>query len=370
MKIGIMLRHMGQHGGGVLVYTHHLLQELLRLDQKNEYFLYYWGSDEAAPESSERVHCRNLRAPAVPVWDQWSMWRAAERDQLDLIFNPKYSLPLLASQKSVFVSHGMDWFVMPWGSKWADRMNHRYMIPRYAKKANHIIAVSDTTRNHLIEFLQLPAEKVTTVYLGVDDCFRQVASDARRNEIRDRYRLPDRYFLYCGQIYPPKNFGRLIEAYAKVGPELGIPLVVAGKHTWLCEEELKQIDRLGIADWVVRPGWIGRDALPTFYAMADALLMPSLYEACPLPIIEAMASGCAIVTANRHGTAELAGEAGCLVDPESVESIADGIRRVVDDHDDRHERIQAGLQRSAQFTWPRCAQKTLDVLERVLGSSA
>jgi glycosyltransferase involved in cell wall biosynthesis len=95
------------------------------------------------------------------------------------------------------------------------------------------------------------------------------------------------------------------------------------------------------------------------------LLLPSLTEACPSPILEAMSSSCPIVTANRHGTAELAGQAAVLVDPESVDSIAEGMRRVATDHDLCKRLIEAGRERVRAFSWKRCAQETVRVLERV-----
>ena len=235
-----------------------------------------------------------------------------KREDLDLIYNPKYSLPLTAKCKTVFTCRGLDWYVMPWGSKWIDRMNHKHLIPRYAKKADAIIAVSETTRQHVIKYLSVGEEKVHTVYHGIGETFGDPISQERLAEIKRTYSLPDRFFLYCGQIYPPKNFGRLLQAYTKVGPKLNISLVVAGQHTWLCENELALVDQLDLDQWIHRPGWIERDALPGFYALAEALVMPSLYEGFGNPILEAMACSCPIVTSNRYATAEVADNATIL----------------------------------------------------------
>jgi glycosyltransferase involved in cell wall biosynthesis len=291
--------------------------------------------------------------------------RAEKKEKLDLIFNPKYSVPLAARCRTVFVCHGLDWYVMPWGSKWADRLNHHYLFPMYAQKADAIIAVSNTARQHMIDYLGVEEDRVHTVYLGVDEAFGKPISPESLEQVKGTYGLPDRFFLYCGQIYPPKNFGRLIQAYAQVGPELGIPLVVAGSHTWLCENEIALIDQLKISQWVVRPGWVKHEALPAFYALAEALVLPSLYESFGLPLLEAMSSGCPIVTANRYGAAEVAGEAAMLVNPEDVESIADGMRRVVTDRGMRQQLIEAGRKRAKDFSWKDCARETMAVLEEV-----
>jgi glycosyltransferase involved in cell wall biosynthesis len=366
MRIGIMLRHLSQHGGGVLVYTQNLLHELLALETAHEFVLLY-RDERWLGTYCHHSHVREvtLKARSTFFWDQVAVQQATKREQLDLIFNPKYALPLMAKSRTVFVIHGLDWYVMPWGSRWRDRLNHRYLIPRYAHKADAIIAISDTVRQHVVKYLGVEENRVQTVYYGVDESFREVIPPERLEETRRAYRLPERFFLYCGQIYPPKNFGRLLQAYAMVGPRLGIALVVAGEHRWLCTDELKLIERLGLSPWVVRAGWIDRKTLPSFYALAEAVLLPSLYEGFGLPVVEGMASGTPVVTANRHAPRELAGDAAILVDPERVDSIADGIYRVATDDELRHQLIEAGRARACSFTWKRCAQDTLRVLESV-----
>jgi glycosyltransferase involved in cell wall biosynthesis len=204
----------------------------------------------------------------------------------------------------------------------------------------------------------------------VDDVFRRPLDEARLREIRAKYSLPDRFLLYAGAIYPPKNFARLVQAYARVGPERGIPLVVAGgENRFLSERELQEPEALGISEWVRRPGWLEQEELAGVYALAEALLLPSLFESCGLPILEAMAAGCPVVTADRYGTKELAEGAAVLVDPESVDSIAGGIRRVLDDTHLRARLIAAGRDRSRDFRWHRCASETLRVLEQVVPGS-
>jgi glycosyltransferase involved in cell wall biosynthesis len=367
VRIGVMLRHYDQHMGGVRVYTRRLLQALIELRTGHEFVFFYRnpalvGTHAADPQVQEVA----LRARSFLSWDQIAVPAAIRRHGIDLLFNPKYSIPLRASCPSVWVCHGLDWYVMPWASRFVDRLSHRFLVPRYASRAGAIIAVSEITRHHVMQYLPVPPERVVTVYSGVDDVFRRPLDQSRARQIRTKYSLPERFLLYAGAIYPPKNFTRLIRAYARVGPERGIPLVVAGgENRFLSEREVREPEELGIADWVRRPGWVEQEDLAALYALAAGLLLPSLFESCGLPVLEAMAAGCPVVTANRYGTKELAEGAAVLVDPESVESIAEGIRRVLDDDVLRAELIAAGLERSRNFTWQRCAKETLAVLERV-----
>ena len=367
MKIGIMLRHFQQHGGGVRVYTHNLMRELLALGSNHEFVLLYRDpaliGTYAGGLDAENVREVAIRAPSAFVWDQLAVRRAEKREKLDLIFNPKYSVPLNAECPCVFVCHGLDWYVMPWGSKWMDGMNHRHLMPRYARKARGIITVSDVTRDHVMKYLGVPRQRLHTVYHGVNEAFQRPVDPEQCARVRRQYHLPDRYFLYVGQVYPPKNVGRLLQAYARIGPARGVYLVMAGEHRWLSERELALVDKLNLRDWIIQTGWIESDTLPAFYHQAEALALPSLYESFGIPLIEAMSMGCPVVTANQFGTRELAEGVGILVDPEDVASIASGLEEVLDDPSRRQRMIEAGRRRAAGFSWRQCARQTLAVLE-------
>src|SRR5918992_2096106 len=346
-----MLRHYDQHGGGVKVYTQRLLRALLDLRSKNE-FVFLYRNPALVGSYGDELSVAEVALPArsVLTWDQVSVPAAVRRHGIDLLYNPKYSIPLTASCPSVWVCHGLDWYVMPWASRFVDRLSHRFLVPRYAARADAIIAVSEVTRQHVIQYLPVPPERVFTVYSGVDDVFRAPPQPDRLRAVRAKYALPERFLLYAGAIYPPKNFTRLVRAYASVGPARGIPLVVAGgENRFLSDHELKEPEALGIAEWVKWPGWVEQQDLAAFYALADALLLPSLFESCGLPVLEAMAAGCPVVTTDRYGTKELAEGAAILVDPESVDSIAVGIRRVVDDTHLRSALVAAGRERSHAF---------------------
>ena len=367
MRIGVMLRHYDQHGGGVKIYTQRLLRALFELRSGHEFVLLYRNPELVGTYGGEHgVEEVALPGRSLLSWDQLAVPKAVRRHGIDLLYNPKYSIPLSAPCPAVWVCHGLDWYVMPWASKRIDRLSHQFLVPRYASRADAIIAVSDITRQHVMQYLRVPPERVATVYSGVDDVFRSRPDEAHLQRVRDRYGLPPRFLLYAGAIYPPKNFTRLVRAYAQVGPERGIPLVVAGgENRFLSEREIEEPQVLGIGDWVRWPGWVEQDDLAAFYSLADALLLPSLFESCGLPVLEAMAAGTPVLTSDCFGTKELAEGAAVLVDPESVDSIAAGIRRVLEDSGTRDELIAAGQIRSREFTWSRCASQTLQVLEGV-----
>ena len=367
MRLGIMLRHFDQHDGGVKVYTRELLQSLLSINTCHEIVLLYRNPIRLGTYSHfDSVSEVLLEGGSIVYWDQMKVPKAVRQHGIDVIFNPKYSIPLRARCPTAWVCHGLDWYVMPQASRWIDRLNHHTLIPQYARRSDAVIAVSDTTREHLMKYLDVPASRIHTVYSGLSDNFRRMPEPDELAATRARHRLPERYLLYCGAVYPPKNFTRLIRAYAKVGPARGIPLVIAGgTNRFLSEKELLEPKRLGIESWVRWLGWLDNRELPAVYAQAEGLLLPSLYESVGMPVMEAMAMGCPALTSDRYGTREIAKDAALLVDPESVDDIARGIDRLLDDKALRGRLRTAGRLRAAQFTWERTAAQVLDVLESI-----
>jgi glycosyltransferase involved in cell wall biosynthesis len=365
MRLGIMLRHFDQHDGGVKVYTRELLNAIITANTRHEIVLLYrnrkrLGTYGIADCVSEVL----LEGGPIFYWDQVKVPRAVRSLGIDVLFNPKYSIPLNVRCSTAWVCHGLDWYVMPQASRWIDRLNHRLLIPQYAAKSDAIIAVSETTREHVMKYLDVPGERVHTVYSGLSYAFRQPQDREQLEATRRRFNLPPRFLLYCGAVYPPKNFTRLIRAYAKVGPARGVQLVIAGgSNRFLSAHELLEPQRQGISDWVHWIGWLDNADLPAVYRLAEGLLLPSLYESVGMPVMEAMACGCPTLTANRFGTLELAEGAAVLVDPDSVEDIAAGIVRLLEDQQLRAQLRAAGLKRAEHFTWQRTAAEVMDVLE-------
>lgn len=366
LRIGVMLRHWEQHGG-VTVYAQQLMKAMLQLASPHTFVLFYRDPARCGTFAGvSNVHEVVLPAKNILLWDQIAVRRAVEDYRIDVLFNPKYSIPLKAPCPTAWVCHGLDWYVMPEASPFRHRLAHRFLVPRYAKEASAVISVSKVTSGHLAQYLNVAGRRVHTIYPGVSPVFTRRFEHAELDAVRERLRLPSRYVVYSGAVYPPKNFRRLVQAYARVGPRLGVSLVIAGgENRYLSEDEVNEPERLGLGPWVRRLGWVDHESLPAIYAMADALMLPSTFESVGFPVLEAMAAGCPVLTSNRCGTKELADGAACLVDPDSVDSIASGLERLLTDANERSRLIAAGRERATQFSWDGAARKVLDVLEGI-----
>jgi glycosyltransferase involved in cell wall biosynthesis len=235
-----------------------------------------------------------------------------------------------------------------------------------ARVADAIIVPSRAVRNDAVRTLRVDAGKVYAVYEAAGARYRPLGRDASKAVAR-RYGVERPYVLSVGSLEPGKNRGRLIRAMRELrGEGVDLTLLVVGQKAWKYEEDFALARELGMDDRVIFAGYAEANDLPALYCAADAFAFPSLHEGFGLPVIEAMACGAPVVTSDVSATAEVAGDAALLVDPLSVASIRDGLRRVLTDVELRARLSAQGIARSAQFSWRRAADETHAVYERVM----
>ena len=359
MRIGIMLRHLEQRGG-IGTYTRNLLDHLLKLDDENDYLLMYSNPELIGKYASfPRVVEVAPRARFNILWDQKTVPALVKQHRLDLVFNPKLSVPFGSRCKKVFCMHGAEWFVFPQNYSWPFRAYHKLFAPLYSNSADAIVAVSKSAGEDIATALGLDKSKVRAIYHGVSPMFCPQQDTDRLEAVRKRFKLPERYILWVGQIYPMKNVGRLIRAFRWVRDQLDCKLVLTGRPHLKYKGELALIETCGLQHDVQFLGWVPDEDLPAIYKMATLFALPSLYEGFGIPLIEAMACGCPIVTSDRGAPAEVVGKAAILVNPEDTNSIAQGIYEGMTNVDRRQELVRAGLERVKAFTWEQCAAETL-----------
>jgi glycosyltransferase involved in cell wall biosynthesis len=180
--------------------------------------------------------------------------------------------------------------------------------------------------------------------------------------------LPEEFILHVGTLQPRKNLVRLIRAYRQM--QTDAPLALVGGRGWQYEAILTEIEKLGLTDKVIMPGYVPADELPLWYNAASVLAYPSLYEGFGLPVVEAMACGTPVVTSSVSSMPEAAGgDAGAalLVPPYETEALAEALSRVLTDGALRDELRTRGLRQSAGFSWQRTAAATVTAYQRALG---
>jgi glycosyltransferase involved in cell wall biosynthesis len=370
MRIGIMLRSIDEKGG-VGVYTRNIVKELLQLDKNNEYILFYSNPANLGLFSDHaKVREVWVRGSNKAAWDQISIPRACHMEKLDILFHPKFTVPLFAPCQVVMVVHGADWLIPEQAQfyPWWDVKYMRMMLPLYFRKSSTVISVSQETTDNFNRILKLPAGKIETIYFAPARHFKRITDLAILQQVKARYQLPDKFILTLTKRKGAgrKNLGQVFKAYACYHERTQTPhkLLVGGNDCHLFRDEYA-LPKEGYGKDILFPGWIDQTDLPAVFSLADLYLYPSNLEAFPIPLTEAMACGTPILTSNVNGLKEIAGDAALLIDPSDTEGIANGMARILSNSELRESLSRKGLERSSHFSWDLCARSTLALLEEV-----
>lgn len=365
-----MLRSMDEKGG-VGVYTRNIVKELLKLDQKNEYFLFYANPSNIGLFSNHKNVTEHwVRGSNKAIWDQLAIPKACRKEKIDILFHPKFTVPLFAPCKAVMVVHGADWLIPEQAQfyTWWDVQYMKIMLPLYFKKSSAVISVSQETTDNFNEILKLPEGKLQTIYFAPARHFKRVTDPKTLQSVREKYNLPEQFILTLTKRKGGgrKNLGQVFKAYERYHAQVDTPhkLVIGGKDCYLFREEYG-IPTDGYGKDILFPDWIDQADMPAVFSLASLYLYPSNLEAFPIPLTEAMACGTPILTSNVNGLKEIAGDAALLMDPSDTQSISRGMQKILTDEDLQSTLSAKGLERSSLFSWDVCARKTLELLEKV-----
>jgi glycosyltransferase involved in cell wall biosynthesis len=240
------------------------------------------------------------------------------------------------------------------------------------RSSTKIIAVSQATKDDLVRYCQVPAEKITVVYEAARAEFQPVSAELARpilNKIglfSDKMDLP--YFVFVGNIEPKKNVKRLLLAFQQFSlrDRRGCKLIMVGSAAWGFDDVKDLMAEMIAAEILIHPGYLPTNQLPALFSHAQALMLPSLIEGFGLPVLEAMACGCPVITSDIPCIREIAGDAAIKVDPLSIEDICQAITTIADDESLRANLSQLGLAQNKLFSWKRCAQETLAVYQEAI----
>jgi glycosyltransferase involved in cell wall biosynthesis len=377
MRVGFDATAAVRQGGGIGRYVRELLRALADADADNEYRVFA-ASPRPLPHPLPPLPRRSTLFQ-LPLHDRWlaRAWHRARLPvpieaalgRLDLYHSPDFTLPpTLPGTPTLLTVHDLSFARDPGSASPALKRFLDDVVPRSVSKATRVLADSGATRADLIDLYGTYPDKIEVLYSGVGAQFRPVEDAAALQLVRAKYRLGAMpYILSVGALHARKNYGRLIQAFARLESGLrdALRLVIAGGREWSSDKILAEPERQGLAPQVLFPGYVADEDLPALYSAASAFAYPSLYEGFGLPVLEAMACGVPVITSSVSCLPEVAGGAAVLVDPLDVNDIADALGRVLTDVGLRAELVAKGRARAAQFTWAKAARQLLDVYRRV-----
>jgi glycosyltransferase involved in cell wall biosynthesis len=363
MRVGIDCRLPFYELGGISQYVIHLIRELGELDKTNHYTIFHSRKDgnNYLPTNVSNYFRRNLWTPCHHRLEKWSLAAEITPNRIDILHSPDFIPPAFGAKTRIITIHDLNFLYYP---EYLSPESRRYYLDQIrwaAVSANHIIADSECTRQDLINDLDVPASKVTTVHLAANPIYSLQQTPEMIEETLQRFSLSAGFVLFVGTLSPRKNVTTLLKAFHLLGLEQGfdLPLVIVGKKGYQSSRLFEEIKELNLESMVKHLDNVEDEQLAALYSAASVLGMPSHYEGFGLPPLEAMHCGCPIVASNRSSLPEIVGEAGIYCEPNDHRSWAEALLTVITDSDKRQKMIDAGHKQSEKFTWSSTAKKTL-----------
>ena len=322
-------------------------------------------------ESGSQVRHQAVQASPFSLRQQWVVPRLLKKAEVDVYHSPYYLMPYRPGVPAILTVHDLIPQLFPKHVSAQARLIFRITTTLALQAATQVICVSEATRRDLQAHYELPRSVMTTIPEAASSRFRPLSGEAV-SKMRRRYDLPEEYWLYFGSNKPHKNLTGLVEAWhvlLSTSPGRAPTLVIAGHWDPRYPEAKEAVTRLGLDESVRFLGPVAEGDLPALYSGAYAFVFPSLYEGFGLPVVEAMACGCAVVCADAASLPEVAGDAALLVDPRNPREIAAALQTLLEDEALRRTLQQRALRRAAQFSWTRTGKETLAVY-RALVSTA
>ena len=375
--IGIDYTPAYEQGGGIGRYVRELVSSLADLDHETDYRLFVMGAGQWQMPPLPGANFQWRPSTVTPLWFARAWHRArlplpVERwvGKVDLFHAMDFVLPPThRATKTLVTVHDLSFVRVPDSASPSLKAYLDQVVPRSVRRADHVLADSQATKDDLVALYNVAPEKVTVLLSGVNPRFDPSPVTAeQRQALRERYGIGDWPFIVAvGTVQPRKNYERLIWALHKLPPELAkTRLVIAGGKGWLDAPIYRTVRELKIEGRVVFTGFLEDDLLPALYKTSRGLAFPSVYEGFGLPILEAMACGVPVMTSNVSSMVEVAGAATLLVNPLSVDEIRDALVTLLTDEPRRAELIEAGFAQASQFTWPRAAAELHGIYQRLL----
>ncbi len=371
LQIGFDISPVIEKRTGVGNYCYYLLKHLVALGEA-EYVGFASGTARIAlgplAASVSQVHAP---LPTRALYGLWNVLGFPAVDRLlggvDVYHATNFYLPPVRQARTALTIHDLAFMALPETCSPKIVGPFSRSIRRFAHRADAILVYSEATRRDVVRFLEAPADKIAIAPMAVDEGFIPMDRDEAVEWVAAHYGIRQPFLLFVSTLEPRKNVPGLLRAFAKVKNQLPHSLVLIGSVGWNADDIFETIAALRIEDRVIRPGFVPHMKLPAFYCAADAFVFPTLYEGFGLPLLEALACGCPVVTADNSSVPEVTGGAALMSAAEDEDAVAANIVRIVSDSALREDLVHRGRAHAQQYSWRACAEKTFAVYRELAG---
>lgn len=363
---------------GIGNYTYHLVENLPKIDQKNQYFYIFNSFSKKLPQLSAFQY-KNVTPIFTRIPNLW--YNHTNRQQLY-----KWWFPFLLKQLNIELFHGTD-FIGTYHNSFKTIItvhdlsfchypqffpnylnNLRSEMSPHLNQAHTIITDSDSTSRDIETFYpQVDKNTIKRIYLGIDDVFFKPVDEITIEKTKTKYKLPQQFFLFLGTLEPRKNLVGLISAYRQLPNNIKqtYPLVIAGKKGWLYEPIFEMIKKPDLNPHIHVLGYVANDDIPAILQAAILFVYPSFYEGFGLPVLEAMASGTPVITSNTSSLIEISADVAYLINPNNTDSIIEGIINLISNQEYYNYLKKSGPSHAKTFSWEKMVKEVINVYESV-----
>jgi len=375
MHIGYDAKRAFLNNTGLGNYSRWLIKGIVTYYPDNRYVLYTPNTKDNRhlTEINRLQHIQTVTPSGkflLPLWRTKGIVKNLKQDGIQLYHGLSHELPLgirNSGIKSVLTVHDVIVLRYPQYFGWINRFIYKAKLQYACKAADQIIAISEKTKNDLIELLHVDPAKITVIYQGCDPAFKLYQSDSQRALIRKKYNLPKRYLLTVGTIEERKNL--LLVVKALLHAKSSIPLIVVGKATKYLEEVKAFIDTHNLGNRVIFLHDVTFDELPALYQLATVFVYPSRYEGFGIPILEALNSGTPVIAATGSCLEEAGGPDSLYVNPDDERDLAKKINRVWNTPALRQQMITNGFDYARHFEDEKLAGQLMNLYQKTLNNA-
>jgi len=393
MKIAIDGRTITAGRSGVGTYAERLVRSLLRLDHKNEYYLFLVEPNEElqAPNLQKILISGYNRLILNRWWENTLLPLFLRNNGIDLYFSPAYALPMLPRftralkylssfrktvvdtakkrVKYLVTVHDVISDILPETFTPKMRLWQSVFNKNAVKVADRILTDSECTKRDFLRIYGGDENKISVLYPSIDERFQRITNRSILNHIRNKYSLPEHFILYLGTIEPRKNITALAKAYSFLPAQLRnkFKLVIGGARGWYSQNIVAEIESLNLKSNIQMLGYVEHEHLPPLYSLASVFVFPSLYEGFGYPPLEAMACGTPVITSNVSSLPEIVQGAGIMVEPHDHHGLSREIQKVLTKKALRDKLRKKGYQRARSFGWKQTAQQAVGIFKDLVG---
>lgn len=354
---------------GIGEFAYQVIRQLYNYRDKYQYTIFLKDSPrEDLPKSANNWRYQIIGPK--PLWTQFALpFKLYTAKQQDIIFSPSHYAPRFSPIPCVISVMDLSFIRYPKLFTRKDQIQLSHWTKYSISKAKSVVTISQFTKNQIVDYYKIEPNKIFVTYPGFDaKIYHNNYVDEEIAKIKEKYGL-QKYLIFVGTIQPRKNIQRLILAFQKISKTFSdLQLVIIGRKGWMWEETLEMMKNPLWSKKLIYPGYLPNIDVAKLYHGAECFVLPSLYEGFGLPVIEAMACGCPVVISNVSSLPEIAGNSAVYIQPDSIDSIVQGIVNVIrkDQAYFKADLIKRGFSQVKKYSWEKCGSQILEVLEQAV----